>query len=171
MKSFLTLGCALLAGATLMLTSCKSNQAASPYAQQGGQGANPYGSYPTQGAGGQQGGYPYEGDYVDPQPIPSQNDYAPTGGGYANAPNPYASDPAPYQPTAPAYVPPAPAPDYAQPHPTRPVSGAISGTYTVVQGDTLYSIGRRHGTNAESIMDANGLTSTLIRPGEVLNIP
>ncbi|MBE3588711.1 MAG: C40 family peptidase [Thermoanaerobacteraceae bacterium] len=43
--------------------------------------------------------------------------------------------------------------------------------YTVCPGDTLYRIGLRYGVSYEAIMEANGLTSTLIYPGQVLSIP
>jgi LysM repeat protein len=43
--------------------------------------------------------------------------------------------------------------------------------YTVVRGDTLFRIGRRYGTTVASLKAANGSTSDLIFPGEVLAIP
>lgn len=43
--------------------------------------------------------------------------------------------------------------------------------YTVVSGDTLYSIARRYGTTVEAIMMANGLTNYTIYPGQPLLIP
>ncbi len=39
---------------------------------------------------------------------------------------------------------------------------------TVRQGDTLYEIARRNGVSVRDIKDANGLTSNVIRPGQVL---
>ncbi|MGH2489804.1 MAG: LysM peptidoglycan-binding domain-containing protein, partial [Candidatus Limnocylindria bacterium] len=44
-------------------------------------------------------------------------------------------------------------------------------TYIVQQGDTLNVIAARYGTTAQAIMDANGLTSDVIHPGQVLIIP
>lgn len=47
-------------------------------------------------------------------------------------------------------------------------------TYTVEQGDTLYKIAKKlwgNGTKYPRIMTANGLTTTLIKPGMVLVIP
>lgn len=44
-------------------------------------------------------------------------------------------------------------------------------TYTVAAGDTLWGISRSHGTTVEALMEANGLESTLILPGQVLGIP
>lgn len=57
--------------------------------------------------------------------------------------------------------------------PSTYASGTLSGnTYTVAAGDTLYSIGRRFGLNHQTIMDANGLSSTaVIYPGSQLVIP
>ena len=52
---------------------------------------------------------------------------------------------------------------------TTPPPGNL--TYTVVAGDNLWSIAQRFGTTMEAIMQLNGLTSTLIHPGQVLRIP
>ena len=43
--------------------------------------------------------------------------------------------------------------------------------YTVVAGDTLWSIARRFGTTVEEIKRLNSLTSDLLRVGEILKIP
>jgi membrane-bound lytic murein transglycosylase D len=43
--------------------------------------------------------------------------------------------------------------------------------YRVRSGDSLYSIARRHGTSVNRIKIANGLKSTLVRPGMRLIIP
>lgn len=43
--------------------------------------------------------------------------------------------------------------------------------YTVRAGDTLSSLARRFNTTVQAIMTANGLTSTVIRVGQVLVIP
>lgn len=43
--------------------------------------------------------------------------------------------------------------------------------YTVGRQDTLWRIARRHGTTPEAIQRANGLSSTLIHPGQVLQVP
>ena len=52
-------------------------------------------------------------------------------------------------------------------------SGTVDGnSYVVAAGDTLYSIGRRFGLNHQTIMEANGLSSTaVIYPGTRLVIP
>ena len=53
-----------------------------------------------------------------------------------------------------------------------PVSKIIQANYYRVNpGDSLYSIARRHGTSVNQIKRANGLKSTLIRPGMRLIIP
>jgi LysM repeat protein len=43
--------------------------------------------------------------------------------------------------------------------------------YTVSRKDTLWRIAQRHGTTPEAIQHANGLSSTLIHPGQVLKVP
>lgn len=45
-------------------------------------------------------------------------------------------------------------------------------TYTVVAGDTLWGIARRHGTSVEALSAANKFRdSDILRPGQTLNIP
>ena len=44
-------------------------------------------------------------------------------------------------------------------------------TYTVQLGDTLYSLAKRYGTTVQAIMQANGLTSTFLRSGQLIWIP
>ncbi len=48
---------------------------------------------------------------------------------------------------------------------------AFAWQYRVAPGDTLYSLARRYGTTVEAIRRANGLSSDLIRVGEVIEIP
>lgn len=48
---------------------------------------------------------------------------------------------------------------------------ASTKTYTVVSGDTLSEIAAQHGTSVSALMSENGLTSTLIYPGDQLTIP
>ena len=43
--------------------------------------------------------------------------------------------------------------------------------YTVVKGDTLYSIARKYNTTPQKIIDLNYLKSTNISPGDILRIP
>ena len=45
-----------------------------------------------------------------------------------------------------------------------------TGTYTVQPGDTLSGIAARYGTTVQALVQANGLTSTTIRAGQVLRI-
>lgn len=52
-----------------------------------------------------------------------------------------------------------------------PKLGASTTTYVVKAGDNLYSIARRYGTTVNEIMNANGLKSTNLSIGQVLNIP
>lgn len=58
----------------------------------------------------------------------------------------------------------------------RPVAAnavtVAGGSYTVVAGDTLRSIGNRTGAGSETLARANGLTAPfIIRPGQVLSVP
>jgi LysM repeat protein len=53
--------------------------------------------------------------------------------------------------------------------PAPPSQG--SGLYTVKSGDTLWLIASRNGTTVDALMKANGLTSTIIYPGQVLVLP
>lgn len=48
---------------------------------------------------------------------------------------------------------------------------AFAAQYTVKPGDSLYLISQKFGTTVNTIMKTNGLTSTNIYPGKVLNIP
>ncbi len=52
-------------------------------------------------------------------------------------------------------------------------SGQAVGTqqYIVQPGDTLYLISRAYGTTVETIMSQNNLSSTVIYPGQVLQVP
>ncbi len=50
-------------------------------------------------------------------------------------------------------------------------SGAIPATYTVQPGDNLYRIALRFKTTVAAIQQLNGLTSAIIRVGQVLKIP
>ena len=43
--------------------------------------------------------------------------------------------------------------------------------YTVKQGDTLYKIATKYNTTPQKIIDLNYLTSTNIKPGQILRIP
>lgn len=52
-----------------------------------------------------------------------------------------------------------------------PVSQAPYVEYTVRPGDTLWELSRRYNTTVEAILQANGLTSTVLQIGQVLRIP
>ena len=52
-----------------------------------------------------------------------------------------------------------------------PVSQSPYMEYTVRAGDTLWELSRRYGTTVEAIMQANGLTSSVLQIGQVLRIP
>lgn len=71
------------------------------------------------------------------------------------------------QPSVAATAAPTPGPT---PGPT-PAPAPTPVTYIVQQGDTLNAIAAQFGTTAEAIMAANGLTSDVIHPGQVLIIP
>ena len=54
---------------------------------------------------------------------------------------------------------------------TSTTSTASKSTHTVVSGDTLGRIAAQHDTSVSALMNKNGLTSTLIYPGDRLTIP
>ncbi|MCP2035765.1 peptidoglycan endopeptidase LytE [Planomicrobium sp. HSC-17F08] len=57
------------------------------------------------------------------------------------------------------------------PAPAKTTAPAVSGsTYKVVSGDTLTNIAHRHGIAVTQLMNWNGLTSSSIRVGQVLNV-
>jgi nucleoid-associated protein YgaU len=71
----------------------------------------------------------------------------------------YPSSPGDYgYPTAPSYDAP-------------PAGGGAGSSHVVAQGDTLWSISKKYGTSVAAIRSANSLSSDLIRPGDVLQIP
>ncbi len=75
-------------------------------------------------------------------------------------------------PTAIPATPPPSAPATPAPTPTPRVKPTASPTsYTVKHGDTLSSIAAAYGTTVKNLKKANGLTSNLIRVGQVLVIP
>lgn len=47
----------------------------------------------------------------------------------------------------------------------------FAATYTVKQGDSLWSISQKYGTTYCSLISMNGLNSTVIYPGQVLQVP
>lgn len=73
-----------------------------------------------------------------------------------------------------------PLPIYDSPSQPAPASSAPATTpaaigstveYTVVSGDSLWKIARRHKTTVEKIMLANDLRSDVIKPGQKLLVP
>ena len=52
-----------------------------------------------------------------------------------------------------------------------PIVGGPTSVYTVLPGDTLFSIAQRYGTTVSALQTTNNLTSDLIFPGQVLQIP
>lgn len=60
---------------------------------------------------------------------------------------------------------------YTAPMTTTTTNFSSGSAYTVIQGDTLYSIGRKYGLKASDVMNANGLTGSNISIGQVLTIP
>ena len=52
-----------------------------------------------------------------------------------------------------------------------PTATPAARRYTVRSGDTLSGIAATFGTTVKAIKAANGLTSNVIRPGQVLAIP
>ena len=78
--------------------------------------------------------------------------------------------PAPTQP-APVTAPGGVAAPQTQPTDQSAAPATGPQTYTVATGDTLYDIALRHGSTVDAIMQANGLTSYVIQPGQQLRIP
>jgi N-acetylmuramoyl-L-alanine amidase len=50
-------------------------------------------------------------------------------------------------------------------------AAAFAQAYAVASGDSLWKIGQEHGTTVDAIMSRNGLVSTTIHPGQVLDVP
>jgi LysM repeat protein len=61
-----------------------------------------------------------------------------------------------------------PKPVAAKPKP-KPQPAAI--TYTVKKGDTLSAIASRHGSTVAKIRSANGISGSMIHPGQKLKVP
>lgn len=52
-----------------------------------------------------------------------------------------------------------------------PTAKHRGNSYTVVRGDTLFSIATRHGTTVAALSQTNRLNSSIIEPGQVILIP
>ena len=52
----------------------------------------------------------------------------------------------------------------------RTPAGSAQRTYTVVKGDTLWAIAKKYGTTVAAIQKANGISGSLIKPGQVLKV-
>lgn len=121
-----------------------------------------YGDYPPDGTYGSYG--------YDPSAYPPPSGGAYGSESYGTGGNDYSESgevlSIPGDGSGSAAVPP---PSYSAP---TPAPATPSGqTYTVVRGDNLYRISQRFGTSVPSIKEANGLTSTVIHPGQQLIIP
>lgn len=131
--------------APILFNACSSTSGAGGWGGYGSgtnNAANPYG---VPRASGEPGSYPSGPSY------PATNPYQPYATAeQAAAPSNAATAATPVEPAAPV---------------------ANSTTHTVVAGDSLWGIARKHGTTVEAIQTANGLTSTVIRVGETLTIP
>lgn len=149
---------ALSAATAVLLSSCYydeygANSYGDPYQQQGGAyGDSQQSDYYGGGNAGQtpQGGYGgnqpsgYESESGDVVTYPGDS-----GGG---APN--------YSGSTGGYGNPTPQP-----------SAGSGRRYTVQKGDTLYGIRRKFGGSLEGLMQANGLSTSTIHPGQELIIP
>lgn len=51
------------------------------------------------------------------------------------------------------------------------LASADTKSYRVGRGDSLWTIARRHGTSVASLKKANGISSSRLKPGQVLEIP
>lgn len=50
-------------------------------------------------------------------------------------------------------------------------AGAFAKTITVQQGESLWGLAQKHGTDIETLRELNGLTSDLLKVGQVLQLP
>jgi LysM repeat protein len=137
-------------------TSCKSTGAAG-------------GEYPEYASDGGYNPYPGSGGGVDQYQQYQQTQQQPA----------YQQQYQQYTPPQQSYSPPSyePEPSYTPPAPSAPKKKKTSsarvggGSYTVKKGDTLYRIALNNKVTVSRLKSANGLTSDIIRPGQVLKIP
>jgi LysM repeat protein len=52
-----------------------------------------------------------------------------------------------------------------------PATPGIPSTHTIQDGESVFCISRRYNLNPNEVMALNGLTGSLVRPGDVLKIP
>jgi len=64
---------------------------------------------------------------------------------------------------------PAPSIEQAAQNAEEPVT-AITGSYTVMKGDTLYSISKKHNITVDQLIQLNGLSGNAISIGQVLKV-
>jgi murein DD-endopeptidase MepM/ murein hydrolase activator NlpD len=106
----------------------------------------------------------------------------PTAPSYAERTPPPPETPENYRVVGRQYKTPPPAPRLAEPPPPQSTAGThapfrqpapdtAGGAIDVQPGETLYSIGRRHGVSVAAIKDANGLSGDAVRPGQRLVMP
>ena len=50
-------------------------------------------------------------------------------------------------------------------------AAACSDTYIVQKGDTLYSLAKKYRVSVNQLQEANGLSSTLIKVGQMIEVP
>lgn len=48
---------------------------------------------------------------------------------------------------------------------------AYAASYSIVPGDTLYTVGRLFGTSADTLKSNNSLSSDMIYPGQIIDVP
>lgn len=134
----------------------------------GGNSNNPYGA-PAAAPNAS----PYGG--ANPYAAPQAN--GETGAYSANASADYLpnvnSNPAPYQPIPGAAASPSVAPSAGNYIPEPSVGAAAGATinHTVVSGDSLWGLSRKYNTSVQAIQQANGMSDTVIRVGQTIQIP
>jgi murein DD-endopeptidase MepM/ murein hydrolase activator NlpD len=123
------------------------------------EGASPGGAYypPSTGRATTNSG-------VASQPLPEPSGNS----GFGAAPGSAASPSVPFdRPKKPRAA--VAAAGQAAPVAARPIPS--SGSIDVVQGDTLYSLSRKHGVAVNELMTVNALTSPNLKPGQKLLLP
>lgn len=101
---------------------------------------------------------------ANPYGVPGADPY-----GSAGTNDDYGSTP--YQPVQPVNPAPAYNPPAYNPPAVAPVAPGVGTSHVVVSGDSLWGLSRKYNTTVEAIQAANGLTDTVIRTGQTLQIP